>query len=361
MTEGAPRTCVFCGEPGGMTNEHVFGRWMSGLGFSDEPTEHFAGFLNRPHRSFGRRAPFKLTVNEVCSRCNNGWMSKLEESAREVLSPLIKGASVSIDRMRVPAVVAWAQKTALVSMLVSSAEQRADGYGLPPSEYRGLFELSSRLEPMRSQFWVGRGSQGIGAWVSPVAFIRGGSFHDPLPDGYAITISVGQLFLHGIRLPDSDDQFQYADSLGLQPLWPIAGDVKLPPLELLGREDFLALSRGRLIRSDMNRERIGPWVPAVDSPASELDRDTIVMPSLCGEHRLRYPAELARIAMRGHDCLFVLSCPCSSYLIRTKSDGARTRASGSREDITALYDGFTGPERVAVADGIGIPFKIATD
>jgi hypothetical protein len=131
-----PSTCAFCGATGKLTGEHVLGDWLSRIGVNLDPVAHVTGPLNRIVREVGVTPPFRRTVRDVCGPCNNGWMSRLEDVARRVLTPFILGESGKLARADQGAIAAWLQKTALVAMLVSSEQARAGGYGLPPAEYR---------------------------------------------------------------------------------------------------------------------------------------------------------------------------------------------------------------------------------
>jgi hypothetical protein len=84
-------------------------------------------------------------------------MGNLEQVAKRVLTPLILGESGLIAQEDQPAIATWLQKTALVSMLLSSAEDREQGYGLPQPEFAALYAQRMELAPLpSSMFWVGR-------------------------------------------------------------------------------------------------------------------------------------------------------------------------------------------------------------
>jgi hypothetical protein len=152
-----PGICVFCGATASLTREHVFGDWLSKIGLDLEPVPHRGGALNRVGRDLGTQPPFRTTVKNVCGPCNGGWMSGLEDVAKRVLTPFILGQPGEIAAADARAIAAWAQKTALVAMLVSSEEERARGHGVPPAEYRELYALRDDKVPLpASHFWVGR-------------------------------------------------------------------------------------------------------------------------------------------------------------------------------------------------------------
>jgi hypothetical protein len=183
--------CAFCGFSGKLTREHVFGDWISRIGLDLEPALHGTGPLNRIGQEQGVRPPFRQTVH-VCGACNNGWMSRLEAVAQRVLTPFILGEHGEIAPQDSGAVVAWAQKTALTAMLISSEEQRSAGYGLPASEYREAYAQRDEMRPLpASQFWAGRyaGEYRLAStWVTPLVVTVEGLPEPDWPRGYATTI-----------------------------------------------------------------------------------------------------------------------------------------------------------------------------
>ena len=74
-------------------------------------------------REWLRTGPAKETVRSVCKDCNTGWMSRLEDCARAVLSPLIRGESAALKGAELVLVAAWATKTATVIESRNPSEQ----------------------------------------------------------------------------------------------------------------------------------------------------------------------------------------------------------------------------------------------
>ena len=143
--------CIFCrGSP--VTKEHVLGKWISRLLASLEEGFQGFGFVGQ----FGRFAPEQkplrrkygsvhLTAQVACARCNNGWMSRLENTARRWLKPMIEGKPVDLPPEAQPTLARWAVKTAIVI-------QHMD---LPPdSRYLRLDWLPAGEDPPAG-VWVG--------------------------------------------------------------------------------------------------------------------------------------------------------------------------------------------------------------
>ncbi|MGV8883833.1 MAG: hypothetical protein ACOH19_16925 [Rhodoglobus sp.] len=348
MIDTGTRLCAFCGSPGPLTREHVFGNWLSKIGLDNDPVEHFAGPLNRIPRPMGVGTPFRQTVKNVCAECNNGWMGNLEEIAKRVLTPLILGESGRISADDQSAIAMWLQKTALVSMLLSSASDREQGYGLPPSEYAALYAQRAALAPLQSSmFWAGRyeGELRLGsAWVTPLAVGVEGLPDTELPHGYAMTIALGSLVLHGVRFTHLPFIIDIASHGSLQQLWPLEGNLELTE-PAFGDDRYLSLARGQEFRTPEPEVSLLPWRPASDLDQSELVGAVIELPLLCGKHVAYYPADLVHEAQRGRFYWFMTSCECGkAYLIHTESNGAHAKAADIPERIEAEYEAIVGTE-----------------
>lgn len=90
-----------------------------------------------------------IVVNCVCRRCNNGWMSDLEQNARPILTPLIDGTAKKITFPEQMTIAAWATKCAIAFDGMESGEsfyEQSDRLHfredlIPPIDY--------------TEFWVG--------------------------------------------------------------------------------------------------------------------------------------------------------------------------------------------------------------
>jgi len=71
-------TCPFCGRED-TTDEHVWPKWIS-----------------RELATLGLARPINITV-PVCKRCNERWLSVLENDVAPILRPMIRGRATSIS------------------------------------------------------------------------------------------------------------------------------------------------------------------------------------------------------------------------------------------------------------------------
>jgi hypothetical protein len=346
--------CIFCGTVGTMTGEDVLGQWLQRIDLDQSPVPHGTGWLNRIGREIGTRPPYRQRVRDVCGDCNSGWMSRLENTARRVLTPFILGKAGAAEGPVLGAVAAWAQKTCLTAMYVSTPEDRAAGYGLPAAEYRELYESQDAQEPLpRSQFWMGR-FDGAMAWsvrVTPLAVMVDGLPEPEIPQGYLMTIVLGQLLLQGVRMTTPGLEVTAGTSQDMPRIWPGTVTARWPEGEPIGDSRYQAFALGRDLRVQEPHTALGPWKPATDLPASELAGDLVKLPTACGKHAAYYPSVLISEAMHGRFYAFVVSCDCNiAYLIHTEPDGAHCKADGDPADVAEAYAQVPGAEET-FADG----------
>jgi hypothetical protein len=344
-------TCAFCGATGKLTGEHVLGDWMSKIGVRLDPVAHFMGRLNRMGRDIGVTRPFARTVRDVCGPCNNGWMSRLEVVAQRVLTPLILGGTAHIPQSDHAPIVAWLQKTALVAMLMSSEDERADGYGLPTHEYRALYDQRAAMDPLpATQAWIGRyagESRLASTWVTPLVVGVDGLPEIDSPQGYLTTIVVGELLLQGVRFTTPSLQLDIKTSSALTQLWPTVDDITWPSSPPMDDAAYLRLAGGRNLRSTEPPLTVGPWKRATDLRTSQAVGSMVELPTICGKHVVCYPAVLVREAKRGTFYAFITSCECgTAYQITTEADGAHCKAAGDPAVIQEQYEALAGKEYI---------------
>ncbi|MGH8994437.1 MAG: hypothetical protein ACRDYB_00100 [Acidimicrobiales bacterium] len=285
-------------------------------------------------------------------------MSGLEGVARRALTPFILGEAGTIEPVDCGAIAAWVQKTALIAMLVSSEEDRAGGYGLPSSEYWDLFARRDAVEPLPdTHVWIGR-YQGQGrtgsVWVVPqMVHVEGVDGEPGQPQGYAMTIVLGELLLHGLRLTMPQLHLPISTVRALPRLWPPSGVVSWPAGTAVDDAGFLNFSAGGELEAGVPHFVLRPWRHATDLATSREVGSMVELPLICGEHVAYYPGALVDDALRRRFYVFMTSCDCKrAYLIETASDGAHCKAAGPGLEIGAIYGAIPGDE-YAMADENG--------
>lgn len=101
--------CIFCkGTP--VTREDMISRWILRM-FEGEliakeskiAVKGRSGTTSWESSRAGRH-----TVKCVCASCNGGWMSDIEQDAKPALASMIRGESITLDKVQQEAVATWA-------------------------------------------------------------------------------------------------------------------------------------------------------------------------------------------------------------------------------------------------------------
>lgn len=108
-----------------MTEEHLIAFWAHrAFAKKRKPTDNFRATIKDSALRL-QDGDADVTAKVLCRTCNNGWVSRLDNAAAQVLRPLIRGQrEVTLDRAGQTAAAAWIYKTALV---LDAAEQGPDG------------------------------------------------------------------------------------------------------------------------------------------------------------------------------------------------------------------------------------------
>jgi hypothetical protein len=109
------RTCAFCNREAELTREHIWSNWIA----HSFPKNR--RYLMSTHNAQGDVKTWeKPELNEkakiVCSGCNNGWMSQLENSAKPLLENMIlHGSPLSLLPVGSSTVACFAFKNAVIA------------------------------------------------------------------------------------------------------------------------------------------------------------------------------------------------------------------------------------------------------
>lgn len=241
-----------------MTREHVIPRWLTSVlpeqaAFRGQdqqiilqPGGRNGSPLILPHREV-RESFNSLTVRAVCRTCNNGWMNDIEEMARPILSPLIKGESRKLIRSDVSAISSWTIKTALMAQLTS-----VEGVAALTSVYQAFYRDGE--PPQNSVVWAaGHGSEdwalryeSVGALIGTEDDLGTVDASDPV-NTVSTTIGLGHLLLHAVITARSSVSYPPLDEIhqgAVVRLWPNPDDIsKLLPTHWLFGEVAWIISR----------------------------------------------------------------------------------------------------------------------
>lgn len=89
--------CIYCGSAGKLTKEHIFGKWMKAHLKDQNYTKHMqARLMDENVGVLGRGSLAKSnnisddSLRIVCSSCNNGWMSTIQNKAKNIIPNLMR-------------------------------------------------------------------------------------------------------------------------------------------------------------------------------------------------------------------------------------------------------------------------------
>jgi hypothetical protein len=249
-TRGMPHAdaerCPFCWNTKELTEEDVLPLWLQ---------RHLASLAGQPGQLHPNPWP-KITV-PVCARCNNGWLSVLENDVSRIIKPTLVADSAMLSEPERAVVATWAAKIALL----------LDCYGtnpVVPHEYLKALATDSLPGPSTGVWLAARtGNVAMQALFDVVTETDSQGSHQPT--GIKLTFSIGYLvFLVIVRFGGAEP-FPIPSRLieqALLPLWPAApGSARWPA----GNFSFGDDGAARL------REMSDPdWVPTTEPPENNV-------------------------------------------------------------------------------------------
>lgn len=141
--------CLFCGDTASLSKEHVIPRWVNKeLGIQ--------AVVEERRGSVRRLDVLSVVLPQVCIRCNNGWLSELEQRAAPLLRPMLPGPAlpVALDPAQQAILATWAVKTSL--LLTYRKFNTQSGGWIPADNLKWLYlRRCSDLPPPGARVWLG--------------------------------------------------------------------------------------------------------------------------------------------------------------------------------------------------------------
>lgn len=239
--------CIYCGGKG-LTHEHLYADWIrkylstptDAHGIEEvetSPTGQETRRLN--HRSGDLHSK---RIRRVCKTCNNGWMSQLQEAAKPLLTPMLDGDTITLNRQKQKIIAAWA------TMIAMTGEFAADRFVAVPQSDRDALRRTQRT-PLNWRIWLGRFHElpENTRWVHRVATLaekgteaRASDTSCP-PNTQTTTICVGKHLLVHVMSSALGKQivrrwnFDRRIAQGLRQIFPAAAEnIVWPPPAILG-------------------------------------------------------------------------------------------------------------------------------
>lgn len=232
--------CIFCdGSP--TTEEDLVADWvLRAFARSKKPQFALAGTIVAPSQMRLEAAEPVSTAQVVCQPCNNGWMSRIDNAAAEVLRPLVQGqTAVDLGARAQRAIAGWIFKSALTfdalqtgnaGPLVGLRSDFAASHSAPPgcTIYLGParpipFSLAAVPQAAGLITFGVRATEGV-ANVTSQLYSPDGTLahtgHSTLPvPGYSVMLGRVHAVISGIRAP-----LVPTAGLGFVRVWPAADE-----------------------------------------------------------------------------------------------------------------------------------------
>ena len=224
---GPTPRCIFCGGQG-LSGEHLWSKWMAPFVPKTPHDQSMEAWHKFTPRMEAVSATYKSArghtttrkLRRVCRKCNNGWMSFLDNAARPLLLPMMSGASVSLRRADQELIARWIMMKCMVfenndrADAVTTAEQRQEfmrSRTIPGFTRINLFWCGE--EPWRWQF-----HRHSAALDSPAS-----ALHPRAKNTHAFTVGVGDLVFFALQSFAADIEFRFEDGDSRR-LWPVADE-----------------------------------------------------------------------------------------------------------------------------------------
>jgi hypothetical protein len=141
-----------------------------------------------------RGVNLSIKVKFLCSSCNSGWMSDLENKARRWLGPMLQDLSIPLDQTAQALVARWAVKTAIVFECTNPTKQWFYSVG----ERRGVM---AQMAPEDTLVWLGRCAHTDSSYAEGKRLLDViPADKSPLSEGYATTFCLGRLVMQVVTL-----------------------------------------------------------------------------------------------------------------------------------------------------------------
>jgi len=255
MTTPSPakRRCVFCGNPGKITLEHLIPTWMtSGEDASSHVYVRESGGPDYEPRRDIREGPARdLAAKGPCNQCNNGWMNDVDHGVLDILGPqLVRGKRVRLTKTKKTALATWAVKDVLMGQLT---HERGRRFAIPEGDYARFYDERTPGNSMR--LWAGsmeppgkRGGPVLAftdyslneTYYDPPVLERAGLDAELASKDYCAVFRFGHCVIGLYRAkPEILEVVTLLRPRAWVQIWPAIGSAEWPPAEWLppGRVD----------------------------------------------------------------------------------------------------------------------------
>ncbi|GAB1263174.1 hypothetical protein [Aurantivibrio plasticivorans] len=204
-----PKLCIFCEKEGKLSREHLWPDWLGKMYIRKGDEKHTFGaktYANKALKNDGvYERPghlFSLKIRAVCSKCNNGWMSGIENKTKPIILKMIEGKKCKISKEELEALSFW---VALKVVVAEHANNKEDLSVTPSSDRRLMME--DKKIPNYLNIFIGNHSTGHNsAWLR-YSWTMAYSPNGPSPpllghqrNAQAISFMVGPIFFYVLQV-----------------------------------------------------------------------------------------------------------------------------------------------------------------
>jgi len=234
-----------------MSGEHVWSRWTHKyIAYNpSRPAGKALVAVDYRDRTEFRRVPMppdprQWKAHTVCARCNNGWMSDLENRVKPILIPLFSGQPARLGREEQSQIAAWITLKTMVCEF--------DRLGEAVSHHAQRKRLMVRHLPPAENLtiWIGhyKRSKWVPLWIchpflilSKERMAKRSTDLATFFNSQAVTYVFSELFVHVIQSPDkkivADFRLPPPGGTKLRRIWPPSNySIVWPPPTLIDVE-----------------------------------------------------------------------------------------------------------------------------
>jgi hypothetical protein len=225
--------CLWCGRPGA-SNEDVIPRWVAKLYPETGWWTHEHAHPDHDYFKSKRAKGPAAISRKFCQRCNNGWMSRLEQSAEPILTEMIHGNPSRLDTDQQRLISFWICKTTLAFDSMEPVDRRV----MPVDLYSALYREEGPIA--RCQVWLARreASPSV-AWHRAHLLSR----VDSPEQSVGSVLAMGQMVAHVAWHPEGATNIELSRRFAatLTQIWPIRRESRLwPPIRQLENGEDLS-------------------------------------------------------------------------------------------------------------------------
>jgi len=220
--------CIFCKEEKEKSKEHIWPKWLQievGGNTKGIYTGTYYSMINPFPHSTRKHVGDTLVLGDVCKDCNNGWMSKLEEDFKPILSKLLSNKQyiTSLTKSERHSIAVWSFKTAMVINAGSNYRKI-----IPDNHYFHLYKHQTVIKNVKIDLGFIKSKNEL-LWIqSPVGagLMRTSEkelFHNLLISSYKISLQIKSLGIRVTYFPTAKEtgyQIEFNEENKSIRIWP---------------------------------------------------------------------------------------------------------------------------------------------